>query len=384
MDFDVAVIGAGPAGSTAARECTKAGLRTVLVEKEKLPRFKPCGGGLTAKTLKALGFIVPKEYVLSRLSSVRLHYKELSIRYDSEETMVTTVERDGFDKLLADKAVDAGATLLEGTNVVEVKVSREGCEITAVGGDITTSVVIGADGVNSTVAKNVRPPFKPEDLVLAYEAEVPSKDAGGSVCDIYFDCGCMGYGWVFPKGNHTSVGLGGVLSGFRDSRRLFNEHMRRVGYNGDVDVHVHLIPIGSNRTETVSDRVILVGDAAGFAEPLTGEGIYYAIRSGQLAAKTITEAQSRGDYSEHALQQYETAWRSEFGEEFRRSRKAMRGLFMAGPLSMRILFSNKEIIEKFSDIQAGRMTYKEFKNWFIRRTPHLMAGTAVKMVSGKH
>jgi geranylgeranyl reductase family protein len=377
MNYDVVVVGAGPAGSSTARKCAKLGLKTLLLEKEKLPRYKPCGGGITVKAEKALDFKLPAEIIHREVNKIRFHHKDRYINYESRDKIMSMVERSEFDKLMADKAVESGAELTEGVRARKIKVTDEKCTVKTEDREINTPIVVGADGVNSTIAGKVRPPFKEDEVYLALQAEIHADEEviadRCSLAETYLDSECWGYGWVFPKREHLSVGLGGLLSRFKDSRGKFNQYLKMLGYDSsEVNVHAHLIPVGSDGRRTVSDRIILVGDAAGFVEPFTGEGIYYAVRSGQLAAEAVTCAYERNDFTCQTLERYETACREEFTDEFRRARKAARAFFMMMPLSARMLFSDRAFIEHFALIQTGRKTYKEFKKWVLPRAPYFL------------
>ena len=296
---------------------------------------------------------------------------------DKREPLITMVDRGQFDELLAQKAVDEGAELREGEKVSEVTVSDDSCQVMIGEKTVTTPIVVGADGVNSIVAKSVRPRFKGNDVALTYEAEVMIGEnevmGRGGFAESYIDLDFWGYGWVFPKKEHLSVGFGGMLDKITNPRMHFDRYIERLGLkNEEMEIHAHLIPLGSDKRQVVSDRIILVGDAAGFAEPFTGEGIYYSIRSGKIAAEAITHSYEKCDFKKPCLESYTVRCLEEFGHEFRRANKAMKAFFTAKPLSTRILFTDDVFMDHFARIQAGKETYKEFKKWMIPRIPYYL------------
>ncbi|MFC2162440.1 geranylgeranyl reductase family protein [Candidatus Altiarchaeota archaeon] len=387
MDYDVVIVGSGPSGSTCARICAKRGLHTLLVEKEHHPRYKPCGGGLTLRILRALDFEVPEDVIERRVGEMRLFHGNEYMSYknsDKRDPLITMVDRSRFDDLLAGKAVEEGVEMREGTAVSSVSISDDSCQVVVGGETVITPIVVGADGVNSIVSKHVRPRFRSNDVSLTFEAEVmvgESEVMGrGGFAESYLDLDVWGYGWVFPKKDHLSVGFGGLLDKMSDPRKHFAKYLKRLGLEKqEMQVHAHLIPVGSDKRPVVADRTILVGDAAGFAEPFTGEGIYYAIRSGQIAADSITRSYERSDFSIACLESYSRICLEEFGHEFRRANKAMRAFFTMKPLSVRILFSDQAFMEHFARIQTGRETYKQFKRWMLPRSPYYLVKGLLRM-----
>ncbi|MFH1403807.1 MAG: geranylgeranyl reductase family protein [Candidatus Altiarchaeota archaeon] len=377
MDYDVVVVGAGPSGSTAARECAKRGLKTLLLEKEVLPRYKACGGGVTQKAEKALGFKLPDDIIHREVREFRMYYGGGYLKHESSDKLVSMTDRGEFDSYLVEKAVEEGVELRDNAPVTEVNNMGGYCIVKTCDNEFKTPIVVGGDGVRSIVAERVRPFYRPDEVILAYETEIPLKksiiDERGHLAETHLDCECMGYGWVFPKREHLSVGMGGVMNRFKNSRIVFERYVQQLDLDlGDSRVHAHMIPIGNDKRKTVSDRTILVGDAAGFVEPFTGEGIYYAILSGRLATDTIVHAYERNEFSEETLREYEEECIKEFCDEFRRGLKAMKAFFMLRPLSVRILFSDNAFVEHFARIQTGEETYKEFKKWVLPRVPYFL------------
>ena len=286
--FDAIVVGAGPAGSTAALRLSRAGARVLLLDRERFPRDKPCGGGLTERAVKQLP--VPVDPVVEEV----VDRFELGFRYGTrferggERPLVLMTQRRRLDAFLAEQAVEAGTDF------------RDGVRATTVGADGTVrfdrtgahaDVVVGADGVNGLTARALG--FGDRRHGVALEGNVLYVHAregrwrGRAVVELGTVPG--GYAWVFPKGEHVNVGVGGWHT---EGPRL-REHLERAcsGYGLPFDrlesVRGYRLPMRRVGEMPVRGRVLLVGDAAGLVDPLSGDGIYEALLSSRLAAEAV-------------------------------------------------------------------------------------------------
>ncbi len=286
---DVLVVGAGPAGSTTAYRLARAGARVVLAERAPFPRDKPCGGGLTERALRELPVDVSPvvEHEVDRL--------ELSLRYRSRITkrsrgrLVAMTQRIRLDAFLAEQAAAAGADLRDGLRVTSVRDEGEQVVAETASGPIEASVVIGADGVNGVTARSAGLEQKTVHGV-ALEGNVPNgavpsgRYDGRAVIELGVVSG--GYAWVFPKGDHVNVGVGGWE---HEGPRL-REHLRRLcdehGIAADdvESVRGYRLPLRRPGGVAARGRIALVGDAAGLVDPLSGDGMFEAFVSGRLAA----------------------------------------------------------------------------------------------------
>lgn len=327
--YDLIVVGAGPAGASAARTASKLGLKTLLLEKENVPRSKLCGGGVTPKVLKLLDFNWPSEIVECSCKSARIHIGDKDFDFQSASTLVYMTSRSKLDTYLTEKAVEAGAELKDGTPVREMETRASGVRVRTRMGSFESKMVIGADGMGGLTARsgNFYASWRPEQVAYAIESEVPVGEkavqdfiGSESYFDLFFGVSPAGYGWVFPKDDHLTVGVGCRLSRLRDSNELFNGFVKRIPEIADRAIpkpQAHLIPLGGFVTiPTVGDRVLLAGDSAGFAEPLLGEGIYFAILGGQIAAETAADACRKERYGRESLASYEQQCRRAFGVDF--------------------------------------------------------------------
>ena len=377
MKYDVIVVGSGPAGSTAARECALRGLNTLVIEKEKLPRHKPCGGAVSSKALSLLDFKIRNDLVERECYGSRLHYGGYEIEARKPYRIGIFTSRDEFDMYLVEKAIDANAELKDAESVKSLTIGDSSVVVRTDKGTYKASAVIGADGVNSGVANYVRPRYNTNEVALAMETEIPARDEEiteriKDIAEVYFGITNMGYGWVFPKREHFSVGVAGLLSQFKEPKSVFVNFLKKLNFNTDVQFHAHLIPAGGYEREFCSDRIILVGDAAGYVDAFYGEGIQYAIHSGKLAAGVILESYEKGDFSKEELTRYKELCYGAFGENLDCALKFSGQVYKYPDVFIKLFATNKSIIGKWLDVPAGRMNYKEFRRWLLVRTPHYL------------
>lgn len=315
--FDIVIVGAGPAGSTAARELALGGARVCLLEKARFPRPKACGGALSPRVLRH----VPDG--VEPLLRARIQRAVFTFRLGRPFEVVSpvpmgyTVCREEFDAWLRARAEEAGAVVREGAAVRSIEKIGGEFSVRAAGETFRAPWLIGADGANSLVAARSLPRRAPAKFI-ALEAEAP--------CDEYrlketvlVDVGRYpgGYAWVFPKGDRVNVGVMLEFPQGRTLRRTFEGFVSRIpGLPAGIAATTQSAPVAAPWGEPVAcarPGVLLVGDAARLTDPFLGEGIYYAIRSGSLAASALLAGQDWAD----ATARYEASVAATIWPEFR-------------------------------------------------------------------
>ncbi len=320
-NYDVIVVGAGPGGSTAAYQLARAGLKTLLLEKEKMPRYKPCGGGITEKVKRVLDFDFAPTIEVT-IKGASLAYGTERMRLGFNQPVAWCVMRDKFDFFLAQRAAKAGAEVRDAQPVTQIEFDADGAHVTSHGETVRAPLIVGADGVNGIVRRMAHfPAHQRLGVALEAEMEAPSSTLEMWHDALHIDFGAIpwGYAWIFPKAEHLSVGVGALMRPGHplDLRAELARYLAAEPYLKGVKTRFtrgHRVPLGGEFATYHSARALLVGDAAGIVDPFTAEGIYYALRSGQIAAEEIERALRRGDLN---LTQYTRRINAEINSDFR-------------------------------------------------------------------
>jgi geranylgeranyl reductase family protein len=289
---DVLVVGAGPAGSSTAIRLARGGARVLLADRARFPRDKPCGGGITGRALKhAPCSVEPVVEDVVRTFELRLRYGR-SFERRSTRPLVLMTQRLRLDAFLAEQAASAGARFVDAARVEAVAVDNGHVTARVDGRRVRASIIVGADGANGVVAKSAG---LGKDIVPGVALE--GNAAWGHFDErryrgrAVFEVGVVpgGYGWVFPKRDHANVGVGGWGS---EGPRLRDRLARLAASYGLPlaalsELRGHRLPTRRPGGRVAAGRVLLVGDAAGLVDPLSGDGIYEAFVSARLAADSI-------------------------------------------------------------------------------------------------
>jgi geranylgeranyl reductase len=311
--FDAVVIGGGPAGATAATRLADAGYSVALLD--KAGRIKPCGGAIPPRLIE--DYDIPDEMLVAKINTARIvSPANRSVDMTIDGGFVGMVDREEFDEWLRARAAKHGVTRLtgrferlealgDGLTTIHFKAkSREGSDASRPHETVVARMIIGADGARSEVARQAIPNYRPPPCVFAYHEiiETPATRAGdtfdGSRCDVVYN-GTYSpdfYAWVFPHGRTTSVGVGSAEKGF--SLRQATAGVREASdLTGARTIRKEGAPIPLKPLKRWDNgaNAILAGDAAGVVAPASGEGIYYAMLSGQYAGEAVGECLRTGD-----------------------------------------------------------------------------------------
>lgn len=294
--FDVAIVGSGPAGASAALKLAENNLSVVIIEKDTLPRYKTCGGGFAYRGRREMPFDV-SEVVEREFYKLDVFFGNEATHFtpEREQPIVSMVMRDKFDNLLVTKAKEKGAEVYENHKLTGMSFD-EHITLHTSGGDITSKFVIAADGALSPTAKHTG--WKETRYLipaLEYEVEVLPEDFErlSKQIRLDFDAVPLGYGWSFPKKNHLSIGIASARRTKINLKKYYKEYLETLNIKEVVkeEFHGFQIPLTTRKDGFVKKNVFLTGDAAGFADPLSAEGISNAIISGNFAAESIIESE---------------------------------------------------------------------------------------------
>ncbi|HET6172156.1 MAG TPA: geranylgeranyl reductase family protein [Gaiellales bacterium] len=289
--FDVIVVGAGPAGSVTAHLLAGEGVRTLLVERARFPRDKPCGGGVTLRGARLLPFAIGP-VVERQITTIGFRHADLgSFAHGGLAPVVLMTQRKRLDAFMAEQAALAGADLRDGLRVRTVELEEDGRPAVTFddGSRAGGEVLIAADGANGICGRSLQLGegriFAPAlEANVAYDAVGAGVEQHVALLEMGYVPG--GYGWLFPKGDHANVGVGGWGSEGPHLR----DHLRRVCERHDIawssltEIRGHRLPMRGPSTRVANGRALAVGDAAGLVDPLSGDGMYEAFSSAHVAS----------------------------------------------------------------------------------------------------
>lgn len=381
----VAVLGGGPAGATAAWALARSGVKAILFD-EKLAWEKPCGGGVTFKAWDRYSFLKQEQEAchvqLTTLSTPGAGSVQLRL-----DRPMLVFSRTRLNQILLDRAASAGADIRR-SRVNKVTRSGDGWTITTAHGMQTASHIILALGARNPI-REMGTAFTTDGTMSALGYFVPLKQAHA---DIEFFRALEGYIWVFPRMDHLSVGICGKGESAQALRKRLELYMDRKGL-GRGEFYAHMLPAldhGSWSTNRIAgDRWLAAGDAAGLVDPVTGEGIYYAMRSGEIAGTLVAS----GAAPDAVPALYEEAIATEFGADLAYgatlAKRLFLGRYMFGPNTARFLQflrRSPRLNGIVQELFAGTMPYHELRsrikdslhltlteigvNLFLRRVAH--------------
>ena len=397
---DVLIVGAGPAGSFAAERLACAGVRVALFDGRPPGEPKACGGGVTSKALKAWPHLLEAVgRTIDELDMYSPSGKHLHLKLDEPFAIYSRI---AFDTFLRERARTAGAVVIaDKVSTRGFKRVDDGWIVQALGsGALTGKYLVGADGANSAIAKQLAGALPPAEMEVAFGYRAPLPDSARAATVVAFLPNWVGYAWAFPRIDHVSFGIATTQDAFdhesldkllwdfmasyyeSSSATSDGEPLKmRLWKSGDAPAHNSQIEKLRRTAERYAARIpglaprtwdtrracgdgwALLGDAAGFADPVTGEGIYYALRSAELFA----EAYLTGDPTA-----YEQKWRKDFGAELKRAsqmRRRFYGNFWGAPFTDRMIEfakGHRGIRRVLGRLVAGDQGYVDLKKKLAR------------------
>ena len=296
--YDVVIVGAGPAGSTAARKLAIAGCRVLLIDQADFPRDKHCGGLIPIKALNQLDFEIPKKSILNEIYSITLYsYSMKASTYQDHQLLGKTVNRRDFDYHLLNQAIAQGARFYQGTRLKHLIAEKQHIRVITSTGEYLCSTVIGCDGARSIVKRFIEKEHFLDHYKMGFAVNILlplTKKESFEDFKVFGLPLAFSMGWAIPQGNHINIGIGGPAYQKKQLVAYLQEHVARVmalypSTQEAKEIRGSLLPAGGFQRKIQKGNILLAGDAAGFVDPFTGEGIYYALKSGDLAAQKIIE-----------------------------------------------------------------------------------------------
>jgi len=382
--YDVVIIGAGPSGATAAYHCAKSGLDTLFVDKSQFPRYKECGGALSEQAMSYLDFPVDEELIERDVYGSRVRFGNEAIEVQKPYRIAALVTRSKFDHFLVQWATKVGANFLENQRAIKLQISHECVDIITNEKQLRARLVIGADGSQGITSRYVRNRLRRNEYAIGVVTQITAdnKDVDKYIfnsVEIHSGITNMGYGWVFPHKGYFNVGISGIADKLSNPKKILSSFLRERGFHGQYRYHAHRIPMCGMLRKNVTDRIILVGDAAGFVDSFYGEGIAYAILSGRIAADVCYDAlQLRDGWGEDFLKIYNDECCKQFENNLKYSLILARLVHRFPKLFLKLMASDENVLDRFLEVPAAKLTYKDYFQWMISRLPNLLLRRAVK------
>ena len=395
-EFAVLIIGAGPAGSFAAEQLARAGVRVALCDGRPPEKAKPCGGGVTSKALQAWPELLSA--VGRRVTDLELYAPSGRKLYLELDEPFAIYSRLALDTFLRERARTAGAVIVPEKVTLQPRSSAsENWQARGANGLFSAPYLVGADGANSPIGKKLAGALPKAEMEVAFGYRAPLPDTPDAPTVVAFLPGYAGYAWAFPRLDHISFGIAtsqdafdhaaldkllwGFMLGYYRQRVDGAAHLwharpqdaaqetaRRTELAKTAERYAARIPGLAPATwdtrRAAGPGWALLGDAAGFADPVTGEGIYYALRSAELWA---------GAYLAGTPESYETQWRADFGGDLKRAsqmRNRFYGNFWGGPFTEKMIFFSQfhpGIQKVLGDLVAGDQGYVTLKKRLVRQ-----------------
>jgi geranylgeranyl reductase family protein len=363
--FDCIVVGAGPAGGSAAYHLAKRGRSVLVLERAALPRYKACSGGVSPAIARWFDFDF-SPVITAKVNQIRYTWKvgdPVEAKLNTAEPM-WMVDRDKFDHYVIQQAQKLGAELRDGTAVQGIEFKGDHWQVNTSNGPVLAKYLIAADGANGPMAQWLG--FTPHKTRMGAVMEVPAN----TTSQAQFDFGMIknGFIWNLPKGDRYSIGVGTFRGGEENLEAALSEYVQKLGLNAS-QAQIHQQPMGlwDGDQQLHARNALLAGEAAGLSDPFTAEGIRPAMFSGMKAAEAIDQALN-GDAG--ALPRYTETLETDWGRDMVWAQK-LSGLFFRAPgLGYKVGVKRPSATAKLLQIMCGELRYAD------------VAGYALKKLSG--
>lgn len=375
--FDAIIVGGGPSGAISGYTLAKVGLKVLIIDQSLFPRRKVCGGGLTIHGMNEIPFDI-SDVIHRKVNSGQVTFRgNLITTISDKETIACTIDRETFDYFLLEKAVEVGAETQLGRRVNAIAEQNDIIQVQTNQDTFYGRYLIGADGVHSTIAKQMGV-FNNRSTSLAYEARLSRGSEQDSSHEemITFDFGTIsgGYGWIFPKRDHLNVGVYRTWPGKKASKkhllRFIDQHPM-LHRDRISDIRAFPVPLGGNKSNLHQNNILLVGDAANLADPWLGEGLYYALSSGRLAAETIIK-HHKGELKD--LSAYTQNINRNCVNQFAYARRFSLLVNALPYINVLLLKASNTLQRIIIDLLRGDQTYQEAWKSLIKITPNIIWG----------
>lgn len=367
MVYDAVVVGLGPAGTCTLKSLEHSGLKVLAVERApSFPRKKPCAGGLTPKAYELLRELFPEidSVVRKRVSQFLLYNGKDYAVLSSNIVLTYLTNREELDNFLFESLDHSQFDIHLGETALSVEVEGNQVVLNTDKDKYRAKVVLVASGVNSRIARQLK---VNREIGFTYESYVENSRED---LIIDFTGFSWGYYWAFPKGETVTTGLGEfrskrIFSGLKELLLSFN---KKHGFNGkELWSSGFPIPAGKKFNDVYRPRVLFLGDAGGLVDPLTGEGIYYAAKSGVIAVEKVKQFFLTGD--KESLRNYQSAVNSQFGEEFFWARIVGKCFFSFKGLNFSIIKRSQKLSQLAAELLSGNLSYKESFFKYLKLLP---------------
>ena len=371
IEYDVIIIGAGVAGATASSILASNNINTLLIEKEKLPRQKICGGFVSKRALSILedsNIQIHKLETFKKCNSMQLGTFDL----DSVENLANIefgnvvaylTDRDEFDYAIVRDAVSKGAKLKQNSPVKSIKKDNSNFIVQGDGFCVKSSYLLCADGVNGVSAKllGFRDKWKKDEVCLCLESNITDYKPPTPPVIIYIRDLKWGYAWFFDKGSHASIGVGSSEVEASSLKQLFESFIGNCEYitsTKRLKINSWRIPTtGGIPGSFAKANAVLLGDAAGLVDPFLGEGIAYAIQSGKIAAECTIN---------NKIDNYSKIINEEITSMLQYARILVKFITLDPKRFVRLLSNNKTILRDYAEVISGNSTYQEWVKTIIK------------------